>query len=121
MPPCQRLLATHLTEKDKQRLARYLLWHEQPERFEMVLRILFGYDPIGICFDGNPDRETEYAAEANTIPPRLAEARSVGDVRRVAHEEFMEWFGGNAKGVERYNLIAADIWHLIRQSAPLGV
>lgn len=96
---------------------RYHQWQENPVLFEAVLAILYGYDPIGICFAANPNRETEYAAEASTILPRLADASSAADVRRVVYEEFVRWFDDSAKSMERYNLIAADVWQLLRKPA----
>ncbi len=74
-----------------------------------VEEILFRHDPIGIGFADNTD---EYRPEAETIVPRLREAKSVVDVRRVVHEEFLRWFAGESTaGPEsRYALIADEVW-----------
>ncbi len=106
-----------MTDQDKERLKRCPFWLEQPERFEAVLRILYGYDPVGVCFPDNPRRSTEYAPEVNTILPRLKEAAAVADMRRVVYEEFVRWFDASAKNIERYDWIAADIWELLVSSS----
>jgi hypothetical protein len=70
--------------------------------------LLFRHDPIGINFGDNQD---EYRAEAETIVLRRAEARSVDDVVRIVHEEFVHWFDASIAGPEaRYRAIAEDIW-----------
>ena len=76
-----------------------------------VEAILFRHDPIGIGFADNTD---EYRPEAESILPRLREAGSAVDVRRVVHEEYVRWFGGESTaGPEsRYTLIAEEIWHV---------
>lgn len=76
--------------------------------YDDLLAILFRHDPIGLNFEGNAD---EYAAEVGTIIPRLRDAHSVEDVRRIAHEEFVQWFGVDSAGPESiYAGLAQDIW-----------
>jgi hypothetical protein len=78
--------------------------------FDSVAALLFRHDPIGINFDDNSD---EYEPEAGTILPRLTSCRSEADVLTVVHKEFVRWFdAGTAGSKERYQKIAAEIWHL---------
>ena len=75
---------------------------------DRVSSILLTEDPMGIHFEQNPD---EYEPEAGTIVPRLRECRSVDDVRRTVHEEFVVWFGEETAGPsEKYQTIARRIW-----------
>ena len=77
--------------------------------------LLFRHDPIGINFGGNAD---EYRPEAETIALRPPEARSVEDVRRITHEEFVKWFGHDTAGDQpRYASVARDIWAIWSRSA----
>ena len=93
--------------------------------YEEVSAILFRHDPIGLNFGHNTN---EYEPEVDTILPRLENAYSVQDVRRIVHEEFLRWFSSGTTedlhGIvgreEHYQAIAADIWeamskHGIRQ------
>jgi hypothetical protein len=85
--------------------------------FDSVAALLFRHDPIGINFDDNSD---EYETEAGTILPRLTSCRSEADVLTVVYEKFVRWFGaGNAGSKERYQKIAAEIWHLWREHTTL--
>ena len=54
-------------------------------------QILFRHDPMGLAAMGAP--ADEYQPEAETITPRLAEAATDDDVRRILAEEFASWFG----------------------------
>ena len=72
--------------------------------------LLFRHDPIGINFEDNTD---EYRAEAETIALRRGEVRSLQDVQRVVHEEFVRWFDASTAGPpERYAPIAREVWSL---------
>jgi hypothetical protein len=82
------------------------------ELFDHVNEILFRHDPIGINYESNTD---EYEPEVGTILPRLREARSPDDLRRIVHQEFLKWFGDMADPEERYTLIAEEIWQVYRQ------
>ena len=73
-----------------------------------VEALLYRHDPIGIAFGDNPD---EYRPEAEGIVPRLPRARSVDDVRKLVHEEFVRWFDEDTAGpVSRYEATARDVW-----------
>jgi hypothetical protein len=86
---------------------------EYGELFDAVSALLFRHDPIGIAFDN--ENADEYDLETGTILPRLRNCKSVGDVQRVVHEEFVRWFdAGNAGPEQRYALIASEIWELCR-------
>ncbi|WP_051343364.1 hypothetical protein [Pseudonocardia spinosispora] len=75
-----------------------------------VEALLFRHDPIGINFEHNTD---EYGPEARTIVPRLAEAATESDLRRIIHEEFTHWFSADIAGpVDRYAEIAREVWQL---------
>lgn len=87
---------------------RKLLTKKHQDLFDVVSRILFENDPIGINFDTNTD---EYDPEAGTILPRLRECESAKDVRRITHEEFVRWFEPHTVGPEdAYTEIAEQIW-----------
>jgi hypothetical protein len=76
--------------------------------FDRVAALLFRYDPASITFEINRD---EYETEARTILPRLRTCKSVEDVQRVVHEEFVRWFDEATAGpAERYGEIASEIW-----------
>ncbi len=93
---------------------RRRLRNEYAELFDSTAALLFRHDPAGINFGGNTD---EYESEAGTILPRLRGCRSVEDVRRVVHEEFVRWFEADIAGPEeRYTAIAAGIWQLWQKS-----
>ena len=71
--------------------------------------ILRRCDPIGLIRLGAPP--DEYDPEVGTIMPRLEEATSQLELRRIVHEEFVAWFGaGTAGAVELYDRCAAEIW-----------
>ena len=93
----------------RERLARQRF----PEIYDSVLEILFRHDPVGICFRGNPRRETEYGPEVNTILPRLREASSESALHNIVYEEFQYWFDESAGPKERYTRIATDLWELV--------
>ncbi len=99
---------------------RDLLKTEWSGLYEEVASILCRHDPVGICLpDVNPD---EYEPEVDTILPRLQDAVSVEDVRRIIYEEFLRWFSSRrdtgpsawtCKFVgpeDRYDEIASEIW-----------
>ena len=76
--------------------------------FDSVAAVLFRHDPMGINFETNTD---EYEPEARTILPRLKDCRSVDDVQKIVHEEFVEWFGpADAGPSHHYRDIASEIW-----------
>jgi hypothetical protein len=70
-----------------------------------ALSIQFARYRIGLIFGANED---EYAAEVQTILPRLRHARSADDLRRMMHEEFIGWFGGMAGPESRYDAPAGE-------------
>jgi hypothetical protein len=81
---------------------------EYRELYDDVAALLFRHDPISINFETNAD---EYEPEVGTILPRLRGCRSPEDVRRVVHEEFVSWFGGDvAMSEKHYAKIATEIW-----------
>jgi hypothetical protein len=54
--------------------------------------LLYRHDPIGLAAAGCP--KDEYEPEVSTIIPRLKDATTAEDVRRIVHEEFLHWFDG---------------------------
>jgi hypothetical protein len=90
--------------------------------YDTVLEILQRHDPLGIGM--MPD---EYEPEVDTILPRLNEAHSPADLRRIVHEEFIWWFSDadatieekrqnhDAGPEEDYELIAQEIWESLKQ------
>jgi len=96
------------TEAEESRRRRKELKRRYAAAYDRLSKILFAEDPIGISFEENTD---EYEPEVGTILPRLRTCRSVDDVRRVVHEEFVTWFDADIAGPqERYETIAKRIW-----------
>ena len=89
--------------------SRRRLKAEYGKLFDSVASLLFRHDPIGITFDTNMD---EYQPEAETILPLLRNCRTVDDVLRVVHSEFVRWFDADAGPQEHYKSIASEIWQL---------
>jgi hypothetical protein len=77
---------------------------------DSLTELLYRYDPIGLAVLGAPT--DEYVAEAGSIIPRLREAKSKNDVRRIVHQEFVRWFDGSeeAGSESAYDGIAQEIW-----------
>ena len=75
-----------------------------------VSRLVREADPIRLIAIGAPD--DEYDVEVGTILPRLREANSPSDVRRIVHEEFVRWFDvGTAGPPEIYAAVSEQIWN----------
>ncbi len=71
--------------------------------------LLYRHDPISLAAAGAP--KDEYESEVGTIIPRLKDATSVDDIRRIVHQEFSHWFGEDTAGPESaYTGIAHEIW-----------
>ncbi len=93
------------------RTERERLRAENRQLFDEILHILFRHDPIGICYPSRRNSAEVYKSEVGTILPRLKEAHSVEDVRKILHEEFVFWFSPHLAGPEeKYQLIAVDVW-----------
>ena len=89
---------------------RRLLRAEYGGLFDAVAALLFRHDPVGINFDENTG---EYETEAGTILPHLRDCKSVDDVKRAVHKEFVRWFDASTAGPEEsYQQIALEIWEL---------
>ena len=74
-----------------------------------VSRLLREADPIRLIAIGAPD--DEYDPELSTILPRLREAKSLDDVQRTVHEEFVHWFGAETAGPPtHYARVSEDVW-----------
>lgn len=72
--------------------------------------LLFEADPVGLNYETNTD---EYRPEAQTIALRLPAASAAEDVLRIAHQEFVRWFGADTAGpMDRYADVAVAIWEL---------
>ncbi len=77
--------------------------------YDEVVAILYQHDPVTLRGANAP--EDEYEPEAGTIVPRLREARSADDARRIIHEEFVHWFDAALAGpATDYAQIADDVW-----------
>ena len=84
--------------------------------YEKILGIITKHDPIGIA-----DIPDEYEPEVDTILPRIREAHSKSEVRRIVHEEFANWFSPKVAGPEgRFDSIAAEIWAVLQGAPPSG-
>ncbi len=102
------------TEFERRRLERKRLRVKYGDLFDKISAMLFECDPMDINFETNTD---EYEPEVGTIIPRLPNCKSVADVRRVVHEEFVRWFSAVDTGPEdRYQEIAERIWALWKSS-----
>ena len=74
--------------------------------YDDVFGILTKHDPIDIA--EVPD---EYEPEVGTILPRLKRAKSAADVRRIIHEEFVQWFSLGLAGPEKnFQQISIEVW-----------
>ena len=74
-----------------------------------VSHLLREADPLGLIAMGAP--ADEYDPEISTILPRLREANAAGDVQRIVHEEFVQWFGADIAGpLTGYADVAERIW-----------
>jgi hypothetical protein len=90
------------------RIEREMVRHKFGSFFTEVSSILFEIDPVGINFETNTD---EYEPEVGTILPRLHACKSLDEVRRAIHQEFIQWFGKGTAGIEsHYQQAAERIW-----------
>jgi len=104
-----------MAEQDEIRARRRALEDAYGALYEKVSRILFRHDPIGINVETNTD---EYEPAVGTILLRLVAARSLADVRRIVHEEFVRWFSPDDAGDEkRYAPIANEVWQAYQRFA----
>jgi len=105
----------HAAKRERERRKRVKAAH--PELFEEVREILTRHDPIKITVeDVNPD---EYEPEVGTILPRLSEARSAPEVRRIIYEEFERWFSSDVAGKENdYDGMAVEVWAAWKRFRP---
>ncbi|MEQ6898697.1 hypothetical protein [Microbacterium sp. KR10-403] len=79
---------------------------------EDLAALLYRVDPLGLVPIGVP--ADEYRAEAEAITRRLGEVRTVEDLERIAHEEFVAWFSPELAGArDRYTALAHEAWTLI--------
>ena len=105
---CLRRTRTGMTDAEEIRRRREELKQRYGVAYQRVSNILFTEDPIGINFEDNTD---EYEPEVGTILPRLRDCRSVDDVGRIVHEEFVQWFGVAIAGPpEKYRTAAKRMW-----------
>jgi hypothetical protein len=96
------------SSKELVKLERSELRRRYGQLFDKVSSILFEADLIGINFETNTD---EYEPEADTILPRLNQAKSVDDVALIVFEEFCRWFDDDEAGsVSQYREVAEKIW-----------
>jgi hypothetical protein len=88
---------------------RRMLAKTYGDLFADVARIMQASDPMQLIAIGAPD--DEYEPEIGTVLPRLKEATSSLDVRRIVHEEFSRWFGDDMAGTEsEYEAVSVEIW-----------
>jgi hypothetical protein len=97
------------------------LRQQYPIMYDAVMEVLFRHDPMRIkepfrragledVFEVPMD---EYEPETQTILPRLEEAHSALELRKIVHEEFIRWFDPHlAKEEENYTQVAEAIWSL---------
>ena len=99
---------------NRQKLSKYQSWRTQPEFFELIIAALFNFDPMGICFPENPQRETEYAPEADEIAQNSKAASSVEELRQIIFQVFVRHFDESSRNIYKYDLIVNEIWRFIQ-------
>lgn len=94
---------------------RRQLRNEYGSLYLAIADILYRHDPIGLVALGAP--ADEYQPEADTILPKLKQAGSVEELRRIIHQEFISWFGPDSAGPEeRYQALSLDVWRVWHQN-----
>jgi len=83
-----------------------------------VLAILTRHDVAGIADEEDPDAASGYEPEADTVLPRLLDARTADDVERNVTEEFIRWFGRSTFPATtdlhaRFSPVADDLWDAV--------
>jgi hypothetical protein len=78
-------------------------------RYRAILDLLVRLDPVGLAVESPlPD---EYFPEAALIAERFDQVRTVGELRRLVHDVFVEMMGPEWAGDEaRYDAAARAIW-----------
>jgi hypothetical protein len=105
-----------MTDAEQIRRRRKELRERYGVAYDGLSKILFTEDPVGINFETNTD---EYEPEVGTIIARLGECRSVDDMRRIVHEEFVKWFDVVTAGPpENYQIVAKRIWKEVVPGLP---
>lgn len=95
-------------ERQELRRQHQELRRKYKDLYDTVSEILYQHDPIGINFVFNID---EYEPEVGTILPRLKEANSPIELRKIVHEEFVRWFSSDLAGDEGdFTEITEEIW-----------
>ena len=112
-------MSQEMSERHETRTARTGSDHSDPLTYRVshreLLELLARHDPMGLIKIGLPD--DEYSPEARAILPRLDEANSPADLRRIVHEEFVRMFSEELAGEESdYEKIAQEIWELQKSS-----
>lgn len=99
---------------EQNRRGRHVLSKEYRDLFTAVRSALAKADPIKLLELGAPT--DEYDAEISTILPRLREAKSLDDVERIVHEEFVRWFSASVAGDRgTYLSVSREIWRTCQQ------
>lgn len=102
-------METSVDGAEQSHLGRQQVKAKYGNLYDEVVAILYRHDPVALRGAGAP--EDEYEPEAGTILPRLREARSADDARRIIHEELVHWFDAPLAGpTTDYTQIAADVW-----------
>jgi hypothetical protein len=78
--------------------------------FEELVELLCRHDPVGLAEIGAP--EDEYWPEVEALLPRLREATSKDDLKRIIHSVFLQKFEAEETcGPESaYEAVADEIW-----------
>ena len=78
--------------------------------FEDILALLYRHDPVGLAEIGAP--ADEYWPEVEALLPRLREATSKDDLRRIIHSVFLQKFEAEETcGPESaYESVSQEIW-----------
>jgi hypothetical protein len=88
------------------------------EVYDDVLEAIYRYDPHAIGWRGDvPFGAEEYTPEADKIVPRLPQANSEDDVRRIVYEVIGDYYGARGVcGEECYAEMAAEMWRASQKS-----
>jgi hypothetical protein len=79
--------------------------------FDELVELLYRHDPVGLAEIGAPG--DEYWPEVESLLPRLKEATSQEDLRRIVHSVFLQKFEAEETcGPESaYEAISQEIWN----------
>ncbi len=98
-------------------LTNYPSYKADPVRFKAVLSLLMEHDPIRICMQDSPGRETEYSSEANALLEKLHEANDAEGVEKLIVEVFTRYFSARmAERMVNRERLVKEVWGVWNES-----